>query len=57
MPDPKKDNPPAIQGGGDKTSKGKYNAKHTNLDVGTSTKKDYTGKHRDNVTELKKKDK
>lgn len=43
--DPKKDNPPAIQGGGHKDAKGSYAAKHTNLGVGTSRSSGYTGKH------------
>lgn len=43
--DPKKENPPAILGGGEKDEKGNYHAKHTNLNVGTAKDIGHKPKH------------
>lgn len=58
MPDPKKENPPAIQGGGFKDEKGNYHAKHTNLEVGSSTNIGHKAKHaKGTVVDIKTKKK
>lgn len=43
--DPKKENPPAIQGGGFKDTKGNYQPKHTNLYVGIAKDVGHEPKH------------
>lgn len=43
--DPKKDNPPAMQGAGHKDEKGNYHGRHTAIGVGSSESIGYQGKH------------
>lgn len=45
MPNPREENPPAIQGAGEKDERGNYHSKHTAFGVGSSQSIGYNGKH------------